>query len=75
MAKSVMVVEDSRFMRQLISFSLEDSGFSVTTAENGQDALDKLHGSPPAIIITDLNMPVMNGIDFIRSLRLRNARV
>jgi len=73
MARSVMVVEDSKSMRQLVSFSLEDSGFSVVTAENGQDALDKLNGSPPSVIITDLNMPVMNGIDFIRQLRMKDG--
>jgi two-component system chemotaxis response regulator CheY len=56
-------------MRQMVGFTLREAGFDVVEAENGQEALHKLEGNRPDLILTDLNMPVMDGIAFIRSAR------
>jgi two-component system chemotaxis response regulator CheY len=69
MAKKVMIVDDSPVMRQMVSFTLREAGFEVLEAENGQDALTKLNGQKLDLILTDLNMPVMDGLTFIRSAR------
>ncbi|MDH4163390.1 MAG: response regulator [Nitrospirota bacterium] len=69
MAKTFLIVDDSASMRQLISFTLKDAGFEVVTAENGKDALVKLEGAKVDMVITDLNMPEMDGISLIRELR------
>lgn len=74
MARTALVVDDSKSMRQMVSFTLTQAGFDVTEGVNGQDALDKLASSAPRrfdLIITDLNMPVMDGFTFIRSLRAK----
>lgn len=69
MPHNVLIVDDSISMRQMVSFTLKQGGFNVMEAENGQDALDKLSGQRVQLIITDLNMPVMDGITFIQSVR------
>lgn len=69
MAKAVLVVDDSVTMRQMVSFTLREASFEVVEAENGQDALNKLSGAKVDLIVTDLNMPVMDGITFIRNAR------
>ena len=56
-------------MRQLVSFTLKDAGYDVIAAVDGKDALGKLNGIKVEMIITDLNMPNLNGIDFIRQVR------
>jgi two-component system chemotaxis response regulator CheY len=56
-------------MRQMVSFTLQQAGFELVEAENGKDALDKLRGQKFGVIITDLNMPVLDGIGFIRQAR------
>lgn len=67
--KRVLIIDDSRSMRQMLSFTLKEAGFELIEAENGQDALDKLKGQRLGIIVTDLNMPVMDGISFIKKAR------
>jgi two-component system chemotaxis response regulator CheY len=69
MAKRFLIVDDSASMRQLVSFTVMDAGYDVLVAENGADALAKLAGAPVDMVITDLNMPEMDGITFIRRLR------
>ena len=69
MAKTVLIVDDSVSMRQLVSFALKDAGYDVVAAVNGRDALEKLNGAKVEMVITDLNMPEMNGIELIRQLR------
>jgi two-component system chemotaxis response regulator CheY len=56
-------------MRQLVSFTIKDAGYDVVVAENGEDALAKLKEGRVDLVITDLNMPQMDGITFIRRLR------
>lgn len=73
MAKTILIADDSASMRQLISFALKDAGYDVIAAVDGKDALGKLNGSKVDMIFTDLNMPNMDGIQFIRELRATPA--
>ncbi len=69
--RKVLIVDDSVSMRQMVGFTLRQGGFEAIEAEHGQDALDKLKGQTVDLVITDLNMPVMDGITLIRNLRLQ----
>ncbi len=68
MSKTIMTVDDSASVRQMVSLTLKDAGYSVIEACDGKDALAKLAG-PVDMIVTDLNMPNMDGIEFIRAVR------
>lgn len=69
MAKRIMAVDDSRTMREMVVFTLEQAGYSVASAEDGDKALAALRATPVDLIITDLNMPNMDGVALIRALR------
>jgi two-component system chemotaxis response regulator CheY len=69
MAKKALTVDDSRTMREMVSFTLKGAGYEVVEAEDGKDALAKLTGNKVDVVITDLNMPNMNGFELIRALR------
>jgi len=69
MAKTIMTVDDSASVRQMVGFALKGAGYLVTEAVDGKDALAKINGSPPHMVITDLNMPNMDGIELIKALR------
>ena len=69
MQKQALVVDDSTSMRQMVAFTLKESGFDVIEGSNGQEALDNLGGKPVHVVVTDLNMPVMDGMTLIRQLR------
>jgi two-component system, chemotaxis family, chemotaxis protein CheY len=69
MTKSVLVVDDSVSMRQMVSFTMKEAGFEVTEAGNGAEALSRIQGKSISLVITDLNMPVMDGLTFIRQIR------
>lgn len=71
MAHTLLIVDDSASMRQMVSFTLQDAGYSVVAASNGKDALNKVDGQKISMVITDLNMPEMDGIELIRQLRSR----
>jgi two-component system chemotaxis response regulator CheY len=71
MSKTFLIVDDSASMRQLIAFTIKDAGYDVLLAENGRDALEKMSKTNVDMVITDLNMPEMDGITFIRELRTR----
>jgi two-component system chemotaxis response regulator CheY len=71
MGKTALVVDDSVSMRQMVGYTLKGAGFDVVEASNGQDALDRLKGQKVELIITDLNMPVLDGIGFIKQVRAR----
>lgn len=68
-----MIVDDSATMRKIIALALQPSGHTVIEAENGQDALDKLSGQKPDFFVVDVNMPVMNGIEFVKAIRAKTA--
>jgi two-component system, chemotaxis family, chemotaxis protein CheY len=69
MGKVIMTVDDSASVRQMVTFTLQDAGYEVIPAVDGKDALSKLNGSPINMVITDLNMPNLDGIGLIRELR------
>lgn len=69
MSKVILVVDDSSTVRKFVSVSLSMQGFKVITAGDGMEALEKLPAEKPDLIITDLNMPNMDGFEFIRTLR------
>jgi len=69
MAKKILIVDDSIMVRQMVTFTLKEAGFDVVEAEHGQDALNKLGSHTVDLIVTDLNMPIMDGITFIGSAR------
>lgn len=68
MGKTIMTVDDSASVRQMVGFTLKKAGFSVIEASDGKDALGKLKGEVN-LIVTDLNMPNMDGIELIRNVR------
>jgi two-component system chemotaxis response regulator CheY len=72
MTKLVLTVDDSRTIREMVSFTLKGAGFDVIEAEDGQLALKAIVGKKPDLIITDLNMPNMDGLTLIRELRAQN---
>ena len=67
--KRVMIVDDSATIRRFVMFALRARGLHVVTAEDGQDALEKMAHSPVDLIITDLNMPKMDGFGLVRRIR------
>lgn len=70
MSKTAFVVDDSATMLMSVKQTLEMANFKVETAKDGQEAFDRIKGGlKPDIIITDINMPNMNGIDLIRNAR------
>jgi len=69
MAKRIMTVDDSATIRQMLNFTLTDAGFDVVEAVDGVDACSKLKDNPVNMVITDLNMPQMDGIELIREVR------
>lgn len=69
MSRTIMIVEDSATMRQMVGFTLRREGYDVIEAVDGLDAIGKINGTPIDMIITDLNMPNMDGIEFIRNVR------
>lgn len=69
MSKVIMTVDDSSTVRQMVAFTLQNEGYDVIAAEDGADALKKANGAKIDMVITDLNMPNMDGIELIRALR------
>jgi two-component system, chemotaxis family, chemotaxis protein CheY len=70
MMKTIFLVDDSATMVMSLKCSLEISGFKVETAADGEQAMDKINkGLKPDLIITDINMPKMDGIELIRNAR------
>ena len=69
MGKNILLVDDAAVVRHIVSLNLRKSGYDVVEAVNGQDALDKLDSSNVEMVITDLNMPIMDGIELIKQIR------
>lgn len=66
---TILAVDDSASMRQMVSFTLKGAGHDVVEASDGKEALDKARGRQFDLVISDVNMPVMDGITLIRELR------
>jgi len=70
MSQTVLVVDDSKTMRDMVTFTLTGAGYQVVQAGDGKEAVEKLsNGSKPALVVTDLNMPEMDGITLIKEIR------
>lgn len=73
MAKSILTADDSISIRQLLRYVLEGAGYGVVDAVDGKDALAKLAVSPVHLIITDLHMPNLDGLELIKAVRASPA--
>ncbi|HEY1071285.1 response regulator [Brevundimonas pondensis] len=69
MTKTVLTVDDSRTMRDMLMLALKDAGYRVVQAEDGVHGLEVLQAESPDIVITDINMPRMDGFGFIEGMR------
>lgn len=70
---SILTVDDSPSMREMVRLTLCGAGFSVTQAEDGLQALELARKSAFDLVLSDVNMPVMDGIELIRALRAESA--
>jgi two-component system chemotaxis response regulator CheY len=66
---SILAVDDSASMRQMVAFTLKGAGYNVIEAADGQEALDKARGATVDLVLTDQNMPRMDGITLVQNLR------
>lgn len=69
MAKTVLTVDDSASIRQMVAFTLKSAGYNVVEAEDGQAGLDKAKAGAVNLVLTDQNMPRMDGLTLIKNLR------
>lgn len=69
MTKKILTVDDSKTVRTVLNDALRGAGYDVVEAVDGQDALDKLEHHQVSMLITDLNMPHVNGVELIREVR------
>jgi two-component system chemotaxis response regulator CheY len=69
MAKTILAVDDSSSLRQMVAFSLKAAGYQVVEAVDGQDGLEKAKQQTVDLVLTDQNMPKMDGLTLIKSLR------
>ena len=69
MAKTIMIVDDSASIRMVVGIALRGAGYEVIEAQDGKDAIGKLTGQKVHLIISDVNMPVMDGITFVRNVK------
>lgn len=73
MSKTVLIVDDSASLRQVVKIALRGAGYEVIEACDGADALVKLTGQRVHLVISDINMPNMDGIAFVRELKKLDA--
>lgn len=69
MGKTVLIVDDSASIRQVVSITLKGAGYDVIEGSDGKDALTKLDGRKVHLIISDVNMPNMDGITFLKNVK------
>ena len=69
MEMPILTVDDSRTMREMLRMVLTEAGYRVMQAEDGQHGLEVLQQEMPRVIVTDINMPRMDGFDFIKAVR------
>jgi two-component system chemotaxis sensor kinase CheA len=68
--KRVLLLEDSSFMRLMVQKYLESDGYDVTPAEDGRQALERMHEHDFDIVVSDIEMPVMDGLEYIKNVRM-----
>ncbi len=71
MSKSILIVDDSASIRQVVSMTLKGAGYEVIEACDGRDALGKLNGQRVHLMISDVNMPNMDGLSFLKEVKAR----
>lgn len=69
MAKTILIVDDSASVRQVVGIALKNAGYDVIEGSDGKDALAKLTGQKVHLIISDVNMPNMDGISFVKEVK------
>ena len=69
MGKTILIVDDSATIRQVVGMTLKGAGYEVMEASDGKDALNKLDGKRINLIISDVNMPNMDGITFVKEAK------
>jgi two-component system chemotaxis response regulator CheY len=69
MAKVILTVDDSASIRQMVAFTLKSAGYEVVEAVDGEDGLNKARGKSADLVLTDQNMPKMDGLTLIKTLR------
>ncbi len=69
MAKTIMIVDDSATLRQVVSIALKGAGYDVLEASDGKDALARLSGQKVHLVISDVNMPNMDGLTFVTEMK------
>jgi two-component system, chemotaxis family, chemotaxis protein CheY len=69
MSKTILAVDDSASVREVVKYTLEKAGYQLLQAVDGQDALNKVDGKTIHLVLTDLNMPRIDGIELIRRMR------
>jgi two-component system, chemotaxis family, chemotaxis protein CheY len=72
MGKTILIVDDSESIREVVNFTLENEGYEVLIGVDGKDALKYLDGRKIDLMITDLHMPEMDGIELIKEVRISN---
>ena len=73
MAKTILIVDDSASLRQVVSIALKGAGYETLEACDGQDGLNKLKGQKVHLIISDVNMPNMDGISMVKAVKAMPA--
>ncbi len=73
MAKTVLIVDDSASIRQVVGLTLKGAGYDIVDAVDGKDALTKLDGRKINLVISDVNMPNMDGISFVKAMKVMPA--
>ena len=73
MTKTIMIVDDSASIRTVVGIALRGEGYAVIEAKDGQDAINKLTGQKVNLIISDVNMPIMDGITFVKNVKTMAA--
>jgi two-component system, chemotaxis family, chemotaxis protein CheY len=69
MAKTILIVDDSASVRQVVGIALRGAGYDVIEGVDGSDALKKLDGRKVNLIVSDVNMPIMDGITFVKEVK------
>lgn len=69
MDKTILIVDDSSSFRAVVAIALKDAGYQVIQACDGKDALGKLDGKKINLIISDVNMPLMDGLSFVKAAK------
>lgn len=71
--KKILIVDDDALMRRSLAFNLEQSGFSTQTASNAEDALAQVRTAPPDLVLLDIGLPEMDGLDAIKQIKSLRA--